>query len=172
VHKVAEPTSRAFTHLVLSTTRFSEVGDWRELSVNWSSSEPSVVQIPHGFVGILFPTELYVDVANQVIPEIVANVHLLDLPIFVLEFHENILEKVIEVELSLFVGHGYDARHRGLSSVRRLGGVLGVLVQVLEEDGLGKGGLVVEPRAPVAVSTGSDLEVEGTVDFVLLCAED
>ena len=48
----------------------------------------------------------------------------------------------------------------------------GVLVEVGEQDGLAVGGLDVLARAAVAVSTGADLVVEGTVYFVGFGAED
>ena len=48
----------------------------------------------------------------------------------------------------------------------------GVLVEVGQEDGLRVGGLDVFSRTSITVSTGADLVVEGTVDFVLLGAED
>ena len=50
--------------------------------------------------------------------------------------------------------------------------VLGIDVQILEESCLGEAGLVVDPRAPVAVGAGAHLEEEGAVDLVLLGAED
>ena len=42
----------------------------------------------------------------------------------------------------------------------------------LEQDCLGEGGLVVDPAAPLPVSTGSCLEEEGAVDLILLGSED
>jgi hypothetical protein len=52
-------------------------------------------------------------------------------------------------------------------------GVVGrVLVEVREQDGLRVGGLDVLARATVPVATGTDLVVEGAVDFVGFCAED
>lgn len=47
-----------------------------------------------------------------------------------------------------------------------------VLVEVWKQDGLGVGGLDVLPGAAVAVAAGTDLVVEGAVDFVLLGAKD
>lgn len=44
-------------------------------------------------------------------------------------------------------------------------------VQVLQDNGLTECGLVVDPGASIAVTAGPDLEVEGTVDFVLLGTE-
>ena len=58
-----------------------------------------------------------------------------------------------------------------MGSVGGLGRVLGVDVQILEHDGLGEGGLVVDPGATFSMTAGADLEVEGTIDLVLLRAE-
>lgn len=41
----------------------------------------------------------------------------------------------------------------------------------LQDNGLTECGLVVDPGASIAVTAGPDLEVEGTVDFVLLGTE-
>lgn len=57
-------------------------------------------------------------------------------------------------------------------AVSRLGRILRVDVQILEDNGLGEGGLVVDPGATLAVTTGANLEEEGAVHLVLLGAED
>lgn len=46
-----------------------------------------------------------------------------------------------------------------------------ILVHVGHQDGLRVGWLDMFPRAPVAVSAGADFVVEGTIDLVLLGAE-
>ena len=56
-------------------------------------------------------------------------------------------------------------------SISSLGWVLRIDVEILEEDGLGEGGLVVDPWASLTVCAGSDLEEEGTIDLVLLCTK-
>ena len=66
------------TSIKLTTTSFSEIGDWTELCVDGSSSEPPVVEFGHGFGRVLLTTELDVDVAHQVIAQVVANVHFLN----------------------------------------------------------------------------------------------
>ena len=42
-----------------------------------------------------------------------------------------------------------------MTSIRRLGRVLGVDVEVGEEDRLGEGRLVVDPAAPISMSAGT-----------------
>lgn len=48
---------------------------------------------------------------------------------------------------------------------------IGPLVHVGKQKGGADAGLGVEARASVAMPASTDLEVEGTVDTVLLCAE-
>lgn len=52
------------------------------------------------------------------------------------------------------------------------GGVVGPLVHVGKEEGRADGWPIVQARAAVPMAARSDLEVEGAVDSVLLCAED
>ena len=73
-----------------------------------------------------------------------------NLSIFVLALHEDILEEVVVVLLHLLVGHVGQVR-----AVSRLGRVLGVDVEVGEEDRLGEGRLVVDPAAPISMSAGT-----------------
>nr|GME01644.1 hypothetical protein Iba_scaffold571827CG0010 [Ipomoea batatas] len=51
------------------------------------------------------------------------------------------------------------------------GGHVGPLVQIAKEESWGDGGAVVETRATIAVTTGSDLGVERTVHAGFLCSE-
>lgn len=103
VHEIAEAGANTFAHLVLTTTSFSEIGDWTELCVDGSSSEPPVVQLGHGFGRILLAAELYVDIAHQVIAQVIANVHLLDFAVLVLGFDEDVFEEVVVVLLHLLI---------------------------------------------------------------------
>ena len=59
-----------------------------------------------------------------------------------------------------------------VAAIGGLGGVLRVDVEVLQNDGLAEGGLIVDPGAAFTVAAGANLEVEGAVDLVLLGAED
>jgi len=167
MHKVAESRPGAFSSLVLPAASLAEIGDGGQLSIDRSSSKPSIVEVVDGLVGILLPLELDVDVADQVVSQIVAHIHLLNLSVFVLAFDEDIFEEVVVVLLHLFVGDIGEVRP--ISSLSR---VLGVDVQVLEKDGLGEGWLVVNPGASLSVGTSPHLEEEGAVDLVLLRSED
>lgn len=43
MHEITESRSRTFTHFVLATTGFTEIGNRRQFSVNWTTTEPSIV---------------------------------------------------------------------------------------------------------------------------------
>lgn len=58
VHEIAETWPSAFSHLVLATASLSEICNWWEFCVNWSTTKPAVVEIFSGTVSILFTTEL------------------------------------------------------------------------------------------------------------------
>jgi hypothetical protein len=105
VHEVAESRSSALAHLVLSTTSLSEVGDGREFGVDWTSSKPPIVEFSSSTIGVFLATEFDVNIAHEVIAEVVADVHLLNLAIFVLQLNEYVLEKVVVMLLHLLVGH-------------------------------------------------------------------
>lgn len=83
MHEVAESASRAFAHLVLATAGFSEVSNWGEFCMNRSSIEPPVVQLSYGLLRVFFVPELYVNIANQVVAQIVTNVHFFNFTILV-----------------------------------------------------------------------------------------
>ena len=81
--------------LDLPAASFSEVRHGRELSIDWTSSKPTVVQILHGLVSVLFLLELHIDIADQMISQIVTDIHLLNRAIFVLALYEHVFEEVI-----------------------------------------------------------------------------
>jgi len=164
MHEVAKSASGAFSHLVLTTTGFAEIGDWRQLAIDRQSVVPSVVQIRHGFGRVFLFAEFDVDVTNQVIAQVVANVHLFHLAVFVFHFQEDVLEKVIVVLLL------FDVRDGG-SGLGRRSRVLQVAITILEDDGLGESGFVVEARTGRAVTASADFDVKRTVDLVLFRPE-
>jgi len=140
VHEVAESGPDALAHLVLAAAGLPEVGDGAELGVDGSAAEPAVVEVLDGSLGVLLAPELDVDVADQMVAQVVANVHLLHLSVLLLGLDETVLEKVVVVLLHLFVADVSQVR-----AVGRLGRVLRVDVQVLHDDGLAETGLVVNP---------------------------
>lgn len=108
MHEVAETRPGAFAHLVLATTGLSEVGDWRQFSIDRSSSEPAIVQVLCAPISIFLPPEFDVHIAHQMVTQIVAHIHFLDLAVFVLALDEHVLEEVVVVLLHFLVGHVSD----------------------------------------------------------------
>ena len=86
------------------------------------------------------------------IAEVVANVHLLHLPILVLTLDKDVLKKVVIMLLHLLIGN--------ISQMAPVGGfgrVLRVDVEVLQQDGLRERRLVVDPRTSLAVRASASL---------------
>lgn len=92
-------------HLILSTAGFSEICDWRQLSINWTATEPTVIQIIDGSLCIFLSSKFYVYIADQMISQIVAYIHLLDLPILILTLNKNIFKEVVIMFLHFFIRH-------------------------------------------------------------------
>lgn len=103
MHEVAEAGPGAFSHLVLTAASFTKVGDWRQLSINWTPTKPAIVELLSSSFSIFFTTEFDVNVADQMIAEVVANVHLLNLAVFVLELDKDVFKEVVIMFLHLFV---------------------------------------------------------------------
>merc|ERR1719354_370521 len=163
MHEVTESRPCAFSSLVLSTARLTEVGYGSEFGINWSATEPAVVQVIDGLLGVLLLLELDIHVADKMVAKVVAHVHLLDLSVFILALNKHILKEVVVMLLHLLV------RHVGqVGAIRRLGRVLRVDVQVLQQNSLREGWLIVDSGASVPVGAGAHLEVEGAVHLVLL----
>lgn len=165
VHEVAIPAAVTAVLLKLPTRGLAEVGDGREISDDGAGVvEPSVERVK-GLGGLVLLAELDVDVADHVVGEIVADIEALDLT-ELCELREDVLVEVLEVLLDLARVQGLPLRiHAGRDHV-------GALVHVRQQQRGRDAWPVVQPRAPVAVAAGADLEVEGTVDAVLLRPED
>uniref|UniRef100_A0A182JLJ7 Uncharacterized protein n=1 Tax=Anopheles atroparvus TaxID=41427 RepID=A0A182JLJ7_ANOAO len=129
-------------------------------SVTGDSSEYTGRPPNHRPFCVLFATEFDVHVADQVIAEVVAHVHLLDFAVLVLTLDEHVLEKVVVVFLHLLVRH---VRYQ-MAAVRGFGGVLWIDVQILQQAGLRERRLVVNAGAAVPMTAGANFEVERTVN--------
>lgn len=162
MHEVTETASCTLSHLVLSAARLTKVSHRRQLGVDWTSIEPPVVQLSDGSFRILLAFKLDVNVADQMIAQVVTDIHLLDFAILVFELEEYLLKEFIIVRLDLFICHGY------LRFVCRLRNVLRIQVKILHENCLTERRLVVQSGTSFTVSTGSDFEEKRTVDLVLL----
>lgn len=116
--------------------------------------EPAVVQVHHRFLRILFPTKLHIDVADQMVSEVVTHVHLLHLSVLLLHLCEDFLKELVIVLLHLHIADGT------AYTIGRLGSVLRVTVNVQQGNGLAESWLVVQPRAAVPMSARSNFKVE------------
>ncbi len=108
---------------------------------------PSVVERVDCALRLLLPLEARVDVADEVVADVVADVHLEQVAVLG-QLGEPVLEEGVELRLDLVVGQ---------SAVRVE--VPRVDVDVRDEDRLRVRRLGVLPRTPVAVPAGSDLFV-------------
>ncbi|GMT30392.1 hypothetical protein PFISCL1PPCAC_21689, partial [Pristionchus fissidentatus] len=164
MHEVAEGALKAAAQLVLSAARLTEVRHGRQFRVYRLAVEPSVrVEIRDGLVGARLVHELDVHVADHVLANVVAHVHLLDLSVLVVELGEDLVEEVVKVLLLLAVllAHTIErVRHSRVDD--------GVPVEVLEQDRLRERRHVVRTGAFAAVSACADLEVERAIDLILL----
>lgn len=67
--------------------------------------EPTVIEFSHSPLSVLLPPELHIDIAHEVVPKVVAHIHLFNLSILLLQFCEHLLKEVIVVFLHLHVAH-------------------------------------------------------------------
>lgn len=94
--------------------------------------EPAVIEISHCPLCVLLTPELDIDIAHKVVAQVVAHIHLFNLPVLLLQFREDLLEEVIIVFLHLHIAHVT------VRSVCGLGGVLWIPVQVEQHYGLNR----------------------------------
>jgi hypothetical protein len=166
VHEIAKSGSCAFSNFILPATSFTKVSDGAEFSVNGSATKPAIIQIVHSLLSVFFPSKLDVNIANQVVSKIIANVHFFNFTVLIFAFNENIFKEVIIMLLHFLISDMIHLKH-----VCRLGGILWIDIQILKYDRLTESGLIVNSRTSISMSAGSNLEVEGTVDFVLFSSK-
>jgi hypothetical protein len=165
VHEVAVAAAVADVLLELAAGGLAEVGDGRELGDDGAARVEPALQRPQRRGGLLLLAELRVHVADHVVGEVVADVQAVDVAVPA-ELLEDVLVEVVEVGLDARGVDGPPLRvHAGRDHVR-------ALVHVAQQQRRRDGRLGVQSRAPVAVPARADLEVEGAVHAVLLCAED
>jgi len=127
VHEVTESRPGALSGLILTAACLTKIGYRCKFGVDWSSTEPPIVEVIDGLVGILLLLELDVHVADQMVPKIVANVHLLHLSIFIFTLDKHVLEEVVVVLLHLLVRHVGQVR-----PVSCFGRILRIDVKILQ----------------------------------------
>ena len=165
MHKIAEATSLASALFVLAALRFAEVCNWRVLSHDHSVAVVAAVHAFHRSLSLGLILILEVDIADHVVANIVRNHHFINLAKLG-HLHEHFLIeslKVLDRFDQILFWH--------VTSVRKSDRCVRILVHVLETESLRKWRLVVDTRASVAMPARAYLEVERTVDFVLLCSE-
>ena len=73
MHEVAEAPSVTFSVFVLSTARFTEIRDWGEFCVQWSTGIPPVVQIFDCGLRFRFPFKTSVNVSDEMITNVITH---------------------------------------------------------------------------------------------------
>lgn len=106
MHEVAEATSGALSHFILAAASFPEVSDGRELCVDGLGVEPAIIQVHDCFLCILLTTKLNIDVADEVVAQVIAHVHLLHLSVLLLHLREHLLEELVVVLLHFHIADG------------------------------------------------------------------
>ena len=74
---------------------FSEVRDRGELSVDGTASKPAVVEVLDCLVRVLLLLELDIDVADQMVSQVVTHIHLLHRPILVFTLNKHVFKEVV-----------------------------------------------------------------------------
>merc|ERR1712044_120964 len=89
--------------LILTATGFTKIGNWTQFSINRSTTKPSIVQFSNSTSSILFSAKFDVNVAHQMVTEIIANIHLFNFAVLVLGFNKYIFKEVVVMLLHFFV---------------------------------------------------------------------
>jgi len=82
MHEIAVAPSITLIHFILSAAGFSEISYRRELSYNWFASVESASQALHGLFRALFLVKFTINIAKQVVRDVIANVKLVNFPKF------------------------------------------------------------------------------------------
>jgi len=98
----------------LTAASFSEIRDRAEVSIDWPSSEPTVVQVGNSLCSIVLTAELDVHIAHQVIAQVVTNIHLFHFAVpekkfddFQCCFHRQISLRAFTKVAVIFASHGW-----------------------------------------------------------------
>jgi len=161
VHEVALRPSAADVLVELPTTSLMEVSHRRELRHDRSSSVEATIESCERLRRSFLILEHAVDVADELIGEVIHDMHCLDFA-KLREFFVHIFIKLLEVvdeKLGVDVQCCCTLRH-------------GVLVHVGEEQTRTVGWFEVKPGAAVSVAAGAHLGIERTVNAVLFRTEE
>ena len=147
VQEIAKAGATARSLVVIATAGLPKVGDGTEFAFHLDAVVVSVVEVFQGVRRLFFVRELDVTVSNHVVAHVVDNVQavVFDATVFG-KFHVHVFVK----DEKVFQCRGGVDRRRSRA--------VGMAVNVFDENGGRKGGLVVQPTAAISVSTGTDLE--------------
>lgn len=174
MHEVAVAAARALTFLVLSapadhtqkqaSPSLAEIGNGGVLHGKRSSGEVSPGETFQRLFGVLLVLELHVYVAEHVLAHVVAHVQLLDGAVRRGQLIEDLLVELIKLVLLRVTRKDKHYNHLPIVlGVSRHGVCFGIVIHLLDQNGLTKRGSVVLSSAPVAVSARSNLKIEWTV---------
>jgi hypothetical protein len=147
MHKITTIPSFTSPIGMLPTTRLPKIRHGRKFRVYRTGGIPPTIQSFESTLGSFLVFEPGVHISNEMVAGIVADMHLLQFPILA-QLGVEILVKGVKVLLDMGGGE-FGA-----------GDMLGVLVDVSAEDGLGVVWFDVFSVAAVAVATGADFVVE------------
>lgn len=166
MHEVAVATAGAGVLLVLPAGGFTEVGDRGELAIDGPPGVKAALQAGHSPGCCIFVPELGIDRADHMVGQVVTDVQILDLAMLGKLF-EDILIELFEMLLALARINGHGQAVGPGRGVER-----GILVHVLHQQCWTDGGSVMQAGAAITMSASPNLEVEGAVHTILLCAKD
>lgn len=81
MQEVAEASASTFAQIVLSATGFSEICDGGEFGAEGSTGIPSVIERVYGELSLVFPIESRINVADEMVSDIVTDVQLKEVAI-------------------------------------------------------------------------------------------
>jgi hypothetical protein len=161
MQKIAKSPPTANIFVIIATASFAKVGDRREFHVHGPAIVIAPVHDLHCIRSLFFVLEFDVDVTNHVISEIVHHVQFVQATEFG-KFRVHVFVKTQKVFGGLFGTHGWGLAEFGLT--------YGVLVEMLDEEGGGECGFVVQPTAAIRMATGTNFEVKRTIHLVFFGA--
>ena len=141
------------TLTMLPTVCLPEIRHRTQFSIHWSRRIPSRIQGFQGLLCILLILVPCIHIPNEVVPDIIAHMHLLQFSIQA-KLRVEIFVELVKVFLDFGGSHGV------------AGDVLWIEVDVTEEDGLRVVWFDVFAGAAVAMAAGPNFVVERAVYFV------
>lgn len=161
VHIVAVGATLARAVSVLPAPSSVEVPGRRILRVDLPAVEESPVDRQHGLLGVFLLAETHVQVAGDVVAQIIHHDHIFDLPVLT-QLLEHILVELLELCHCLL----------GVLRADRVPGCQGgfhwrVFINVLQHQRLAHWRFVMDALAALPVTAGSHLEVKWAVHLVV-----